>query len=95
MPHFPPPQLVDNLSQVESYYERLNAKRQLDWEDALRKVKVIGCTTTGAAMFKDVLDKVQPNVRPSPAAARLRHRAEEVEDGRLPLNNAAASSKRQ
>lgn len=58
----PPPQLVDEIGELERLYTQLRSRRQLDWEGALKAVKVIGCTTTGAAMYKDVLERVSPKV---------------------------------
>ena len=54
----------EHLGSLLSEHAEADSERQalykLSWRKQLKAARVIGCTTTGAAMHKDVLDEVKP-----------------------------------
>ncbi len=54
--------LAANLDSVQRCKRELKHLHDSSWEAVLRGARVIGCTTTGAAMFKHLLQNIKPGV---------------------------------
>ncbi|GFH22994.1 uncharacterized protein HaLaN_20538, partial [Haematococcus lacustris] len=54
--------VVACMQKVDDEQRELKALRSSGWEAVLKKARVIGCTVTGAASHKALLDALQPGV---------------------------------
>ena len=55
-------ELAELMIKYDQVSLQLRDMRQIKDQAALMKTRIIGCTTTGAAMYKSLIDAVRPTV---------------------------------